>query len=323
MSENPHVQKETGFGQGFEVFHGKGGFSGRSTWVIQRAGEWLRELGPDEPFFLYMHFLDPHGPYEPPDELREVFVGERSTASAAVRAGDVGRLAAGEVTVAESDLDYLRTLYDAEIRDVDRSIGTLLDWLAAEGRADETIVVVTGDHAEEFQEHGRLLHGYHLYEESVRVPLIVHVPGWPARRETELAVQHLDIAPTLLDAAGLPTPDGYRGRSLAPLARGEAVPEAPIVIETTWRDIDRCAVRTARWKLIRDEIAETFELYDLERDPGETHDVADAHPDVVAELGRTLAELEVDPDPAVVEGSIGASNPELLERLRALGYLGR
>jgi len=325
VSQNPHIQANTGFDQGFGEFHGLSGYvSGVDEMLDAGRGFLDREAG--RPFFLYMHFLDPHGPYAPPPKLRKRFLGERETKKARVVSGRVGKMLEGEelsIELEAGDLDYLEALYDAEIRWVDVAVGRLLDHLEERGLADDTVVLLTADHGEEFMDHGTLKHGYQLYEESVHVPLIVRAPGVEPRRVDRMVAQHVDLAPTVLDLLGQPVPSAAQGRSLRPWLEGRetAGPETAL-LGTSWREIDRFAVREGSWKLVRHADQGRTELYDLASDPTERKNVAGDHPDVVERLSQAYTDATSPIDGVTPDDAFGARDPELERRLRAIGYTG-
>ncbi len=323
-SENPHIGSFTGFDQGFGQFQTLSHFDGNEGWLLERARDFLgRAAKRDAPFFLYVHLLDPHGPYEPNDERRNEFVGELETADEWVRAGRVGQLVTGTELQAEltpGDVDYLRALYDAELRQTDDAVAEILALLDEHELDARTVVLVTSDHGEEFLEHGTLKHGYQLFEETTRVPLILHVPGAGARRAMDAVVGHMDIAPTLLDLLGLPVPESFRGQSFAGLLRGEPFPERSIVSETSWRGIGLASLRRGRWKLIADRQAGTHWLFDMVADPAERDDRSAAEPALLAELQSELDAALASGASAALGDTTGTGDPETEKALEALGY---
>ena len=198
---NAQLRPGLGFEQGFELYRDEAGDARSIRW---RALDWLDGLGPDEPFFLYLHLLDVHMPYPIPDECVERFLpldraapfreeGWRDLRDA-VNDGE-RELTAGE----RGDLD---ALYDASIRYVDDELGRLLDGLALRGLDGDAIVAIVSDHGEELGERGRIGHGHGLSEVLLSVPWILHVPGEPGQR-VESPVNLVDLYPTLLASAGL------------------------------------------------------------------------------------------------------------------------
>src|SRR5204863_531818 len=213
------------------------------------------------------------------------------SADGAPAASDPGFLADTLPTLAAVELEHLRRLYDAEIRAWDAELGTLLDALAASGLADSTIVVLTADHGEEFQEHGRLKHRIHLYDELLHVPLVIAGPGVRPGRVAEQA-QGIDLFPTLAALLGTAPPRGLPGHDLL-----AARTEAPAISETLYGLMPDGAttpivsLRTAEWKLIHAPALGRYELYDLRRDPAEREDRFGSAAEGAA-LAARLAEWE-------------------------------
>src|SRR5439155_383990 len=234
----------------------------------------------------------PVGPPAPPGVRPEVAAGRVDPL--ARRLGS-GALAAAEV-------EHLRRLYDGEIRAWDAELGTLLDALAARGVTGSTIVVLTADHGEEFQEHGRLKHRIHLYDELLHVPLVIAGPGVRPARVAE-QTQGIDLFPTLARPLGAAPPPGLPGHDLL-----AARPEAPAISETLYGLMPDGATTpivsllTTGWKLIHAPALGRYELYDLVRDPAEREDRFASAPEG-ARLAARLAEWETTaPAPPRAEG---------------------
>jgi arylsulfatase A-like enzyme len=286
---------------------------GRET--ARRAVEWLRALPAEERFFLVVHLFDAHGPYRP-----------RAPHTDRFRAPDPGpvldriphyqRLSDPEGRP-EVHLNGYVDRYDATIRYQDDQVGLLLDALDL----DRSVVVILSDHGETLGERYHPLdHGARVFDEQIRIPLIVHAPGLEPRRVQDL-VQTVDLLPTLLELLHVPAPPDLevQGRSLVPLLQGQRIEPLSVFSSavTLPKRYDRSyrlkpgrqlhALRTERWKLIvYPGVEEDYvELYDLERDPGETRNRADAEPRIRDELharlrqwlalGRPEAAPEVDP----------------------------
>ena len=188
----------------------------RATDVADRAIDLVDRFG-DRPFFLFLHFYDPHWHYDPPEKQRALFA-KPYTGTITGRWGDFSGRDPASVTPA--DREHLLALYDGEIRYTDDEVGRVIDHLAARGALANTLVVVTSDHGEEFLDHGSWEHQKTLYEEVVRIPLIVRGPGVAARRETA-PVSLLDVAPTVLSWAGVAVPPSFQGKSLLGASLGE------------------------------------------------------------------------------------------------------
>jgi arylsulfatase A-like enzyme len=291
----------------------EGKFYGSADDTTRRALEWLeaRERA-DRPFFLFVHYFDPHDPYLPPQGYQPPFTPDSKTA-----------------------LKIPRTifLYDTLLAFTDREIGRLLDGLARMGLDEDTVVIVTGDHGEGLMQRGHMFHGVHIYEEGVRVPLIARWPGHlPEGRVLDAPVDLLDVAPTLLELVGAKGVGAFSGRSLVPVLRGDAEgePERPIflyrrkyaggeVAEGIHARGEKHGVRVGRWKLIHGPEEGTLELFDLESDPEERQNLAAREPERAAELGAMLDEW-------LLANQRGAQEPVTLSeedrrRLEALGYI--
>lgn len=209
-----------------------------------------------QPLFLWLHYFDPHGPYS-------------------VHAG---------IDVDEGD-SFDR--YRGEVRFVDRHLGELLAELEQQRSWDDMLVVFTSDHGEEFGEHGGDAHVYTLYEETLRVPLLIAAPGLTPG-QVDGAVSLVDVVPTVLALLQLPAPSGIDGISLVPAMRGAPLPGRPLFAETLRLGRSQRAVIDGQYKLVYDSRFHTYELFDLARDPGEHRSIADALPDVLASLAARM-----------------------------------
>jgi arylsulfatase A-like enzyme len=226
--------------------------------LAKRVTEYVTHLLPDRPFFVWAHFFDPH---------------ERYLTHA--RFSRFGRRAIDR--------------YDGEIAYTDHHVGRVLRALRARKDADRIAVVVTSDHGEAFGEHGTRFHGQSLYEEEIRVPLLLRVPkGVPSRVPTPVGV--IDVAPTILELAGIPPAPEHRGRSLVAAARGATLSPRPMFAEILPED--RIRARTAvihgDWKLIYDERRDALRLYHLREDPRERHNRLRRDALVASELAALL-----------------------------------
>ena len=306
-------------------------------------------LDPARPWFLWVHYVDPHTPYSPPPPYRDRFQGDewfdparrlRVFPQKAHEMGGIGQ----KQSLGDDRLAFYVARYDAEIAYADAEIGRLLEGLRARGMMRNTLTAFTSDHGESLGEHDyHFGHGRFAFETCLHVPLLFHWPGRLGPRVDERPAALVDLAPTLLDVAGVRLRDGRwaQGRSLGPRLRGDApADEDAVVFAEGGTARDRRWIRVARdgrFKLhhaplkgqqrwIAGEGTE-FVLYDLEADPGETVNVADRHPEVMERLrGRLLAwweaprfDCKLDDQPCV-EGARPVE-AETTEQLRALGYL--
>lgn len=273
FSGNAVVSPAFGLERGYDEFYDVRrleGYTGRGDSVRRRFCRWLDE-NKGRRFFAYVHFREPHFPWNPPSPFDTAFgpdapfpegIADWQVVEAYNRAAGRGE------DVAVDLIERIRALYDGNMAYVDAQVGQILERLEERGLDDETVVILTADHGEALFEHRYFGHNTQLYEESIRVPLIVRVPGLGSRRVKQV-VELLDIAPTVVDLMEV---GGRRadmqGRSLVPLLHGETLPERFAYSRTLWNK-PRYAVRDSRYKLIWDSRTDAMELYDLTTDPGE------------------------------------------------------
>jgi arylsulfatase A-like enzyme len=291
-----------------------------ATDVAERAISLLDRFG-DRPFFLFVHFYDPHWHYNPPEAQRLLF----DTGYAGGLSGVWGEFKdkTRETTTPE-ELAHILALYDGEIRYVDDELGRVLDHMSARGLDAGTLVVVTSDHGEEFLDHGSWEHQKTLYEEVVRIPLVVSGPGVPVRREPAQA-SLLDVAPTILAWAGLPAQPTHEGRSLlAPLPDRDGYGETDHTTDGTSKLFLRGGAGRFKTILSLDRASgepRKEEWYDLRADPAEQRDVRPRADVADAIRKRALARWR-DGRARGMGAPAVELTPEQRERLRALGYVG-
>lgn len=317
-----------GFDQGFE--HYDADISpDRIGAVFARADLWLDGRDPERPFLLYLHLMEPHGPYDAPEALVET---ARKAAAGAGRPlsqaefesiPEYLRAPAWAATAAARDLREWRARYAAGVAALDRGFGLFVKHLEQRGLLDSTSLIVTADHGEELMDHGGWDHGDRLFDEQLHVPLLMRLPG--ARRagtRVESVVSLVDLYPTLLASAGAEGRGEVHGESLLPLACG-LVPEDPerasFATATKWNP-NLQSIRTRSRKLIVDTGSGAGVFFDLENDPRESRDVARERREEAQALARRLFAFVADAKrgaPAREEAPIDAV---LVEQLEALGY---
>ena len=333
LTENHQLNPVYGFDQGFDSYEMvTGGDRQLAQSALERLSGTERTSGTERPFFGYVHFVGCHYPF--PEYLRDPGYLE-SYAPAydeEARRGDgidftspaIGRrINRGELELDEADARYLEVLYEAKLRNVDRiAIEPLLDGLAEAGLYDETLIVLTSDHGEELYEHRGFSHGHALWDEVIRVPMIVKFPrgGRPAglgERESALS-STIDIFPTLAAVAGFAPPADGPGRNLA-----EAVDERFVFVENgiqgwAWIEGELKAMRMRRGG------RELRHLYDLSLDPGERKNLIASRAAAFDRVLDLVRRLRVRHPPLARSGPV-VENPELtpeaLENLRSLGYV--
>jgi len=349
----------TNLHQGFEELHESGSLPDQKS--SKTAREYVDRLLPwltahrDVPFFVLLHISDPHDPFKPYAPYDTLFndpaaAGEHERQMEAVKKHiqdplmkDFGMPSRAELLKAGFDPEAYTTFnegwYDGSIRAMDVEIGRLMEGLRAAGLTDKTLVVFTGDHGEEFLDHGRSFHGQSVYGELSDLPLILHRPGSiPKGKRIAETVQTIDVMPTLLAMSHLPIPREAQGASLLPLLNGTNWTRRPAFSEKAeTKDGNDCppphetesfSITEDGFKLIRNDKrpagAPAVELYDALRDPLNQHDLSARHPEIVSRLSRSLAVWKSDAEAARGEVEAGSKEdlkPEDLERLRSLGYI--
>lgn len=227
----------------------------------------------------------------------------------------------GRIPDDADDLQHLADLYDNGVAYTDDHLGELFSWLRERSLDRHTVVILTADHGEAFQEHGRML-GYRgiPYEELIRVPLIVRGPGIAVGHVVEAPVEQIDVAPTVLDLCGIERGPAMQGRSLRRVLAGAAMPERFVFSELL--PARSIAIRDTAWKLIADGKTGAHELFDLRAGPTEQRNLAAARPDVVKQLLSEVATFSAA-NAAVRRGEPPATaeiGDATREQLRALGY---
>ena len=226
---------------------------------------------------------------------------------------------------------WVQDLYDAEVHYTDRELARLWDALASEGLEENTIVVIVSDHGESLGEHDRLGHGDHLHEELLHVVLMMRIPGSEhAPRRIPEIVRSIDVMPTLLELVGVSAEGlSLQGESLMPLMRGVGSAHYAFshATHSDGGNDRRHSIRSDRWRLIVDLATDAVELYDTRNDGSETANLADEHPDVVADLLERLnAQRKDDELRRSIVGDPNATklspDSDLLDDLRGLGYAG-
>lgn len=314
--ENPNG----GFGRGFGEFD-ESCLWGTAECVNARALALTEDV--EEPFFLYLHYMDPHGHYAPPESYEKQFAGPYDGYDF-IAAGDHNPIAdmlyAGgpELEITERDIQHLVDLYDDEIRYLDSQLQLLLKRWMDSGLLDHSLLVLTSDHGEEFMEHGQVGHCRGVWDTLTRVPLIFRLPDIEVGRRIDSAVQLVDVVPTLLDELTI-QPAGLvaEGASLSQVMRGE-----PATRHYAFTDQSRFrAVDDGLKQLILDGIESTVTLFDLRADPLAQHDLySGSNPDV-DRLGAALnLWLEQTGQWVNFDAALAAGKAKE-EELRALGYL--
>jgi arylsulfatase A-like enzyme len=318
---------------GFEHFETRGR---RFEQNLKPALSWLEGVG-QEPFFLFFHGFNAHRPYMPPPKYRDRFRGDYQGSY------PIQKFAPSQPEPSPEDLEFVISQYDGEIAFVDDLLAFLFKQLEQRGLMERTLVVILSDHGEEFYEHGSCDHIRTLYDELVRVPWIMFGPSIPAR-EVHNQVGTLDVLPTLLSIFGLESDAPMQGTDRSALIwEGSGTKDSPICSFTGkgLPPYHLSSIQTRKWKLITnlpagcpnkkcpycrrgEEEPKLIELYDLQADPGEQRNLADAQRQVVTRLYAQLEQRIAASKPlrrGVAEPE-AAPDQEYLRTLRSLGYIG-
>lgn len=290
--------------------------------TTEAALAWIDEHGEDGPFFLLVHYFDPHCVYAPPPAFRERWAepGDRAGDWTFGTRAEMVAIRSGDLVPTRETIRRAEALYHGEVAYFDAEVGRLSDRLAATRAPEDTVLALTSDHGEEFLDHDGFEHGHSLFEELVRVPLVLRAPGRLAPAVVSSPARHIDLAPTLLELCDLPVPAQYVGRSLVPLARGaDEGPRGTLAHGNFWRAPLTSWV-SGRWKLVEQEGAPPL-LFDLEADPAEQVDRAG---DAPQDLARLVAELAAVREgmAALRSGRAAELDPATRARLEGLGYGG-
>ena len=370
---NAAVGSEFFFNQGFDEYietwklpHGADGADPNRAEAVTNLAigllDKLQKTG--KPYFLWVHYLDPHFPYEPPPGARDKFQNDAHfDPSGKIQISDKPKqqmfgIGSEHMLEGHTDLAFYIARYDAEIAYTDSQVGRLLDAMKKRSMLTKTLTAFTADHGESLGDHGYFFdHGRFSFQTCLHVPLVLHYPGVLTPRVDRQPAELIDLAPTLLEAAGVPLPKGtwMQGRTLTPRLRGQGATHAAehgddnaaavldhpglAYSEAGWEGHNKWqkVVRDARFKLI---FAQTrpeqrflggegvrFTLFDLINDPGETGNVIDKFPQEAERLKKELWRWEKAPrfnvDVDTQGGTCGARemDEETRKLLTSLGYL--
>jgi arylsulfatase A-like enzyme len=330
FSGNAVVSAAFGLDRGYDEFYPVReleGYTGHGDSVLRAFSDWLENEG-ERRFFAYVHFREPHFPYNPPPPYDTRFEPSQPFPEGIVEwqvVENFNRAAGRGEEVPNEVVRRVQGLYDGNMAYVDNLVGQMLTKLEESGLHGKTAVILTADHGEALFEHGYIGHNTQLYEESIRVPLVVKLPGLAPGRVSDV-VELIDLAPTVLELMGLSDHAALtdmQGRSLVPLLRGISAEKRRAFSRTLWNK-PRYGVRDGRFKLIWDSRADTVELYNLKDDPQETANLVEYRSVVAGFLRQRLYQWLRDQEHL----RAGAPAPEsvvleedLLRQLDALGYV--
>jgi arylsulfatase A-like enzyme len=320
---------QAGFHQGFSILSDARG--GRAP--LNRSGEEITAMArdwicgePRKPFFAWVHYNDVHSPYELNDFAKE----QRGDYAGLLAEGATGKtLLANSQKIASSpeDMRMLNALYDGAVLGVDRQIGNLLDECPGDPILEDTIVILTSDHGQLLGEHRELLHGGKLWEQALRIPLIIRHPTARPGLTADERVGIADIAPTLIDLGGQNIPAGLQGRSIARAIFGEEIEERVYVSEVKREGADEeaalgpadLAVYDGHHKVIRK--AGEVKIYDIASDAEEVRPIPTSQSQQLIQRSQVLMDAYSQVDTGAVSVKREDLDPSTIDELRALGYI--
>jgi len=323
FSATPNNSPGKGFEQGYDEFFELWREAGKNTsrkphYVTRRAVKWLDALDDDRPIHLQIHYIPPHAPYEPEARFN-VFTDPGYHGPCNGKFKTLSGLETGRIDPADGCLDHVVNLYDGNLLAADDAVGKLLAALRSRDRWRDTVVLITSDHGEAFLEHGRMHHNSTVYDEMLAVPFILRVPLWidVDHVDTRRLVTLADIVPTLLATAGIRIGGALDGVDLLSTEPGAA---SRFLVAGNTDKPPLLGLRTLHWKAILTPSGQGW-LYDLDRDPAETHNLVFDDRSTFAGLGLLLTERATAPQSLVPASETAEITDADREMLRALGYL--
>jgi len=361
VTANFNIGRKFGFDRGFDYFveswqdmwkqqegdipfhnrPGKVKFFTNATIVTDQALKWLNENRKNpKPFFLWLHYMDTHGPYVPPQSYDKYFQNAYKSEPAPLRKLPPYQLHKDtETGHTITDIGFYRAKYDREIRFLDDELGRLFKKIRKLGANRKTIIIFTADHGESFGEHNYYLeHGRFPYQACAHVPLIIIKDGiLPKGKRIEKPVGLIDVSATILELAGIEVPATFEGQSLVGMMLGEKNATAPeyVFMESGYDpNFPQLTVRYGRWKLIHVQSQSDLaamagtkhELYDVYKDSAEVNNLIDQEPNIAAHLSEVLHKWYASGPRYEEKGTetkidIETFDPKVIEMLKSLGYV--
>jgi len=288
--------------------------------IVTKTMKWL-DQNHREKFFLFLHTYETHHPYTPKKRHLKIFESNyHGDLNWQITVEIIERINKGEIKLTDEDKQHIINTYDAEIRSMDESFGLLTRYLKEKKLYDNTLIIFTSDHGEEFGEHGAwAIHSHTLFNDQLHVPLLLKLPGSKyASKKVDHLVRGIDILPTVMDLLGEKISKDFEGTSLVPLMKG--FPPKNPAFAVSQRDMQKTyasaywSVMTRKWKLYNSN------LYDLCNDPGELKDMAGTHRDLKTSLQKYALNY-IKRKTKKISAKKVILDDELREKLKSLGYL--
>ena len=333
FTDGGYVSGVFGFHQGFETYNESGGGIENT---LPQVKKWL-DANKEKPFFLFIHSYDIHGPYNPPPPFVGMF-HELPYMGTLVPTNLTLWLAySKKIKLNEADLDHFIALYDEGIRYVDEKLGEFFSYLQDTDLREQSLVIITSDHGEEFNEHGSFLHHQLYFEPNLHVPLIIRIPSYPKKQiRIEEFVQSIDILPTILDIMELPAHPKAQGKSLLPLIKLQRNYFAQFLEKITSTFMKNLTIAFAEhephmppyhrtiitndgYQLITDQEFKTLKLFNLSIDPLTQNNILEGHNAISEQLLLNMKKqynLQPDSVPTLIQ-----LDEKTQQQLETLGYV--
>lgn len=311
VASNLHLSENFGFARGFDHF--KCLSFKPAPFVNRVVYSWESQIKNSDKFFLWLHYFDPHHPYRSRKPWIENYTTQELTQKFSLSSKSSDYLQRHIPKLQKEALSNLVALYDSDINYVDAYIGELIN----EFELDEnTLIIITADHGEEFFEHGRLGHGYNLHQETIKIPLIIKLPRSPRKETVDEYVNLVDIIPTIVDILGINPSEKMLGKSAL---------KKKLVNEYMYTELDRKAllkaIITPEWKYIYNYKNKTNQLYNIKTDPNELNNLADKKVKQCNQLKEQLLYWAVTSKTYPTKSQVFEISQEEKEKLEAMGYL--
>ncbi len=316
--EQAQLRSYMGFAQGFYYYKPD---MGTASEINEGFFHWL-PLNKHRKFFAYLHYLDVHAPYVPPPKYRDMFGSFDHSTSFPEQVKDwqkfKGDVTDGNITLTQTEAEQLKALYDAEIRAFDDDMAALFARLKKERVYDNSLIIITADHGDEFLEHGSVDHAHTLYDELLRVPLMIRFPKGAHRGVVNTQVQTIDVLPTILEFCEIDLDPHVMGHSLLAYKNGaNEHQQFPVFSERA----DLISMRTEKFKYIYNMELKTGELYNLQNDPDESKNLADEDAKAAAQMQSEILRWAEITRKAMTDQSGVKVDEKSVKELRSLGYI--
>ncbi len=334
------VNKEYGLNQGFNYWYSKSPFKYEPVvWTVLRnlhhcfqyieaadpyfsankinniVYKWLNDEYKNQPFFMFINYMDAHIPYIPPSPYKYMFKGRKKIPLGV----DIPGIEKGEKTISQPEKEHIRSLYDGEIAYLDHHLGMLFKRLKSMNLYKDSIIIVTSDHGEELGEHGLVDHGHHLYEPEIKIPILIKL-----NNNTEMdknlikkdrPVQNMDIFPTVLDLLNIEIPDNNQGVSLF------SKKEHPIISECYGAlNRDLTSIIKNNYKYIYSSNGDD-KLFDLSNDKNEKNNIIHSYPEIASLERSEIFKWKKEIPKKILLENFRKLDSEMLKRLKTLGYI--